>query len=303
MRVLCIVDVKNWVFDKTAKVLQQYGKNQYVTRYRGVKYKQAFKDLSSFDLILYFVDIRPDHIMKYRPPKEKTIMMIRSDVFKLCAKGRNQFYKSAEIAKDYCAAFMVANKYLLNKFEKIHSIPCYHAPGGVDTELFYKTHSEYYWDIHPTVGWSGSVKYFGPKLRGLKLIEEACKRGGYEWNPAIKEKFNRTQWEMAEYYNQEINVYVDASSTAGRQNGLLEAAACGLPLVCTETGIGRELIDAGCAIKINRTVESIMTGINMAWNNRTERAKKAEKYVREFYDWKDHVTKWEDIFAEIKSSS
>lgn len=304
MKILCIADVKDWVFDKTAKTLQKYGHHNYDIRYRGTKYKKAFVGCDEYDLILYFTDVRPDYIMKYRPPREKTIIMIRSDVFKLCKKGRNQFYKDANIAKEHCAAFMIANKYLLQKFMKIYAehIPCYYAPGGVDTEIFTKETSEYYWDS-PVVGWAGSTKYYGPKLRGLDILSHACDSADMEFNPAIKENVYRSELGMLEYYDQEITIYADASSTAGRQNGLLEAGACGLPLVCTPVGIGRELIDAGCAVEIERDEASIVDGLCRAWANRAELGNNAVKYIRDNYSWVDHVKKWETIFQEVHKNN
>ncbi len=299
MKILYIADIKNWVFDKTARVLQKYGKHNYTIRYRGVKYKKAFINPKDFDLIVYSTDVRPDYIMKYRPPRKKTVILIRSDVFKLCAKGRNVFYKDKRIAKEHCAAFMISNPYLLEKFEKIHDIPCYYAPGGVDTEVFKKDHPDMYWEL-PIVGWAGSLKYHGRKLRGLDLVLDACNYAGYTFCPAIKENTYRTIDEMVDYYNKEISLYIDASSTAGRQNGLLEAGACGLPLMCTEVGIGKELIDNKCAIKIERDPNSIVDGLRNAWGHRIKLGQNVEKYVRENWSWEEHVKKWEKIFEGIR---
>jgi glycosyltransferase involved in cell wall biosynthesis len=295
MRVLFIADVKNWCFDKIGQMLTKYGTHNYSMRYKGDdKYKSAFKGMDHFDLIIYAVDVRPDHIMKYSPPRDKTIMLIRSDVFKLCSKGRNKFYKNAQTANTRVSAFMIANEYLYNKFKSIHNVSCYLAPGGVDTNLFKRRHYKSYRQM-PAVGWSGSLKYFGPKVRGTDLVEQACLDLGMEYNPAIKEETWRTPEEMAEYYNKEIDIYVDASSTAGRQNGLLEAAACGLTCLCTEVGIGKELIDAGVAIKIDRNLDSIKVRLIEA----LEHSPKPD-YIKKHWSWETHVKEWERIFERVK---
>ncbi len=296
MKILYVADFPNWCFDKMGKQLQKWGKHEYTIRYKGKdKYKSAFKNCNDFDLIVYAVDVRPDHILRYNPPKEKTVVLIRSDVFKLCKKGRDKFYRNAEKVKDHVSAFMCANVYLKDKLENIHSIPTFYAPGGVDTKLFHRTRRKPSTHSGPRVGWSGSLKYYGQGIRGVNLVEQACNNLGWEWNPAIKEETWRTPEEMVEYYNDEIDLYVDASSTAGRQNGLLEASACGLTCLCTKVGIGWELIDAGSAIEIVRDVENIQIMLVKALESCPK-----PQYIKREWSWETHTKRWESIFEEVK---
>jgi len=298
MKILYICDVPNWAMDNNGKALQKYGRNSYDIRYgKADKYRTAFNGLNKYDLVIYSTDIRPDKIIKASVPKDKLIMLIRCDVFRLCSKGRNNFYKYSTPADRKVSAFMIANEYLYEKVRAIHTIPCYYAPGGVDLCRFKK--KARVWGNPPRVGWAGSHKFFGPKLRGTDLVEQACAELKYTWNPAIKEVRHRNSDEMAQYYQNEIDIYIDASETAGRQNGLLEAGACGLPLITTTTGIGRELIEEGAAIPVERTVESICEALHEAWWKREKYSRKAYNHICDKWSWKRHVEWWEQIFEGV----
>ena len=48
------------------------------------------------------------------------------------------------------------------------------------------------------------------------MVVRVCHELGWEWNPAIKEQKWRSVNDMVDYYNNEIDIYIDASSTAGR---------------------------------------------------------------------------------------
>jgi glycosyltransferase involved in cell wall biosynthesis len=71
----------------------------------------------------------------------------------------------------------------------------------------------------------------------------------------------RTQDQMVPFY-QGLDAYICASRTEGGPHPLLEAAACGVPLISTRVGIAPELIhnhDNG--ILVNRTVEDIRRAV------------------------------------------
>ena len=61
---------------------------------------------------------------------------------------------------------------------------------------------------------------------------------------AAREEKWRTQEEMVAFY-QGVDVQICASRTEGGPHPLLEAAACGIPLISTRVGIAPELIKDG----------------------------------------------------------
>lgn len=302
MNILYICDFKNWAFHKNALAIKKYGKHNYEIRFRGKdKYKSAFKNCKKFDLIIYSVDVRPDHLLKYLPPSDKTIVLIRSDVFKLCDKGRNKFYKDPKYLKGRIKAFMCANKDMMKRLSH-HDIPSYYAPGGVDTEIFKPDNITYKpgYVRSPIcrVGWAGSKRNKG--RRGLGLIEQACKELGYRWIPAYREDKWRSQNEMVDYYNNDIDVFVDCDNAPGRQNGLLEAGSCGLPIVSAPYGIAPDL--SSC-ILVERDVDSIKKGLREAWENWQKYFIEVYEEITEKWSWKLHAKKWEDILNGIVSNT
>jgi len=297
MNILYIADVPDWAFHKTALALQKYGKNTYEIRFgRKSKYKKCWKELDKFDLVLFPVDTRPDRIIKDHHevvPRDKLVMMIRCDVFQLCKPRRLAYYESTKLMNRRVKAFMCSNKNLYEIFKKKYDVPCYYAPGGVDANLFRPPVSRK-WEGTPRVGWSGSRDFFGKERRGIDLIEEAVKQLGWIWNPAYREDKWRTPEEMVKYYQEEIDIYIDCDRAPGRQNGLLEAGACGLPLVCTTHGIGEELIKNRVALKTIRDISCIKDTLRLVSVNYHQ-----TDYIEKNWSWKHHVKLWEIIFSQI----
>ena len=306
MNILFIADIPGWVFDNIGRMLQKYGSNTYEIRYgRKSKYKKCWKNLDKFDLVLFPVDTRPDRIIKDHHivvPPEKLVMMIRCDVFQLCKPQRLAYYESTKLMNKRVKAFMCSNKTLYEVFKHKYDRPCYYAPGGVDTDLF-RPPEKRQWINPPRVGWAGSRDFFGKERRGIHLIEEAVKQLGWVWNPAYREDKWRTPEEMVKYYQEEIDIYIDCDRAPGRQNGLLEAGACGCGVVCTLHGIGNQLVYAR---QVERDVQSIKQGLMSERYTWYEQFKK-EKYhialageVKSRWSWKHHVKLWEDIYLRIK---
>lgn len=302
MKILCIIDRKLWAFHRNCLALQKFGQFEYNIRFgQNDKYRNVLEGSNKFDLILYWTDVRPDHIVKRNFPKSKTVVMIRSDIWKTCKPSRLAYWKEADLMKKHIKCFMVSNKYLLKRFREKFKIKCYYAPGGVDTSLF-KPPTERKWFTTPRVGWAGSKKNYGTELRGIGLIRQACKELGWPFRPAYREKRWRTHKEMVNYYHNEIDLYIDLWVGAGRQNGLLEAGACGVPLVSCEKGIASELSSHGLVLA-NRSIQSVKAALKRAYINKEQYSKTISQHIAEEWSWKDHVAKWEEIFKNIEGSS
>lgn len=297
MKILYISDIPDWVFHKTGLALQKYGRNSYEIRFgRKSRYKKCWKNLDKFDLVLFPIDVRPDKIIKDHQivvPPDKLVMMIRCDVFQLCKPSRLNYYESTQLMSRRVKAFMCANQKLNEVFSKRYNVPCYYAPGGVDTDVFILPENKMQASI-PRVGWAGSN--LQKERRGIHLIKEAVNKLGWIWCPAYRESKMRTKDEMVKYYQEEIDVYIDCDNAPGRQNGLLEAGACGLPLVCTLYGIGRELIQQGIATQTGRDVNSIIESLKKAANSNID----TSKLINQYWSWKHHVELWEEIFRKVK---
>src|SRR4030043_387575 len=112
-------------------------------------------------------------------------------------------------------------------------------------------------------------KNFGAEFRGLNIVKSACEKLNFIFNPAIREEKLRSEDEMVKYYHDEIDIYVDMSIAAGRQNGLLEAGSCGLPIISSRVGIADSLIIDGengilCDRNVNELVNALQKIISIA---------------------------------------
>lgn len=100
------------------------------------------------------------------------------------------------------------------------------------------------------VGWAGNSQWnshgAGVDLKGVQTIitpaVESLKRQGFEVELYLADRKDGIipHLEMPEYYNS-IDVYVCASTQEGTPNPILEAMACGLPVISTDVGIVPEV--------------------------------------------------------------
>lgn len=285
MKALIVADVSGWVFDYFGKALQKYCKGWKIDIVYGRKCKYKFKH-KPYRIVFFMVDVRPDKLIKAKIPKEKVIIAARSDVTK------SSFYKESCELRKYCTCVAVANKSLESFFNgKIDRVRL--AEGGVDHNLFYYLSKKM--ANPPVVGWAGSTKYFDKGYRGVDVLRRACKELGYRFFPAIKEVKYRTQEQMVKYY-QSIDIYVDLSRGAGRQNGLLEAGASGKVLISTRVGIAEQLItdgENGFLTDREHIKETLKKAV--AFNL----GRKMRDEIEKNWTWEAHALKIEAIFNEV----
>lgn len=290
-KILIVVDQPGWAFDKIATNLKVTIKNWKVDILYGKNndYKDLFN--ASHDLLLFLPDFRIDVLAREHSfPKNRILLAVRSDVFRRGIKGYN-----AEFLNKNVGAILCSNQLLFARTRQLHD-KVYLVPGGVDTKKF--TPKPFIRFIHPVVGWAGSRDNFGKKLRGLDLIEEACGLLKWKFNPAYREDRWRTEDEMVKYYQDEIDIYVDADIRAGRQNGLLEAASCGKMVVGVENcGICNQLIKNDYnGILVHRSINGIMEGLRCVMPYHGDNMRKT---VEEEWSWEVQAKLFEDIFDEV----
>lgn len=293
-KILVVADVQNWAFDKIYKNLNKFSKKfNYIPSYTDKNdngYK--LKDHEQFDLILYLCDYCPDELIESNIPKEKVVMAIRSMV-------KNDFYQDKELMQNTTSALLVSNRLLFDRFKNLHPNVVL-APGGVDTQLFRPANHQYPLHLQrkPVVGWAGSHLNMGINdFRGLGLIKEACKKVGYAFKPALREERWRTEQEMLVYYQDEIDIYIDLSKTAGRQNGLLEAGACAKPVIANKVGVTEQLINNGYnGYIVKRELKDVTLALTHILPNATLFGKRISREINDNWSWETHLKPFENVF-------
>lgn len=293
-KILIVADIKNWAFDKIYRNLNKFSqKFSYSPAYTAIDldgYK--LKDHEQFDLVLYLCDYSPAELIAEKIPKEKVVMAVRSMV-------KNDFYNDAKLMQNTTSALLVSNKILFERFKDMHPVVEL-APGGIDTRIYYPLLLTYH-RRKPVVGWAGSYLNMGGRdSRGLRLIADACKEVGYEFKPALREERWRNEQEMVEYYQYEIDIYVDLSESAGRQNGLLEAASCGKAIISNKVGIADQLIQNGYnGYIVERDLKDVTLSLRNILPNASLFGKRIREEIVANWSWETHIEYFETAFDKV----
>ena len=289
-RILVIVDVPGWALERTAdnviaRLSDQYDFEKAFNKNAGEAIRKRNYDLVYITYERQFQDagIAVDIPMK-------AVTGVRCH-FKWDGGGKGM-PPSTEFLSHLgkFAALNVPSRILYNIFKPRHPAVFY-TPHGVDTEIFRLRAGNPF--SSPSgelvLGWAGSLTnhpgkrgvedYIGPAINGLK---------GVSLKLAAREEKWRTQGEMVGFY-QGVDVHICASRTEGGPHPLLEAAACGIPLISTRVGIAPELIrDGENGFLIERSIEAIRNAVIKLRDNqelRTAMGKRARETVAKAWNW------------------
>jgi glycosyltransferase involved in cell wall biosynthesis len=287
-KILIVADVDWWVFKKIYINLKKNLINWDINiHYTSNSYVIPHDD---YDIILFLCDYQIEVLERNKIPREKVILAIRSDV-------NQSFYNNKENVMKIAKFIAVSNIKIKERFEKLHDNVIL-APGGVDTDKFVYKKKSFTDNIR--VGWAGRLYNFGGEFRGIPIIDSACKKLGYHFNPAFQEKRFRIEDEMVEYYHNEIDIYVDMSITAGRQNGILEAGSCGVPIISSSVGISESLIKHGeSGLLCDRNVESLCKCLKQIIIIAEKCSINLRKTIEEMWSWEIQSKIFDNMFNKI----
>ncbi len=160
-------------------------------------------------------------------------------------------------------ALHVPSKILHDIFLPLHK-SVFHTPHGVDETIFKPCPEGPFSSARGrlVLGWAGSRSNH-PGKRGLDdlLIPAVQVLPGVELRLAAREDKWRNQYEMVLFY-QGLDACICTSRTEGGPHSLLEASACGIPIISTSVGIAPELINHGHnGLLIDRSIKSIQDAV------------------------------------------
>jgi len=192
------------------------------------------------------------------------------------------------------------SKRLTSLFSK-HGVNVTYTPNGVDTEIFQcKSHPPLKSVI--TVGYSGSKAHDWRKGVSKYVIPAAKKaRVNIKIAMSSSDKYVPLE-EMHGFYN-EIDCYVCASMSEGMSLSVLEASACGRPVIGTMCSGNTEIIkDGETGFFVDRSVSAIAEKIVMLKKDRemlSRMSKCASDNIRSNWGWNKQSLKWINFMSQI----
>jgi glycosyltransferase involved in cell wall biosynthesis len=309
MKVLLVCDRPKWAYDSIAQALIKYNKQKDLVL-ETVYLKGNNQNLRSvrkqeFDLIfvLGWQLLLKERLFGIQTRNRtfgftKTISGIHShhswdDRLTMPDNSVAPPEKTIRLLKKYKGMNAVSQR-LYKLFKQAGLDGVVYTPNGVDTELF-KPLKPLCKKKKLVVGYSGSLKHDWRK--GItEYIEPACKRAGVELKKAMLADGHYVPIEkMPQFYN-DIDVYLCASSSEGFSLSVLEASACGRPVISTRVGGCEDLIvDGKNGFLVDRDVDGIAKKILIFKENLglvDEMGKENRRIVEEKWSWEFRAGDW-----------
>lgn len=336
-KIALVVDIKNWAFDNIAKQIKTNLADVYDVEIVypledftdfNVLYPYLFQ--GNFALVHFFWRPHLKNFFTYyflknlKVPFEKILATFAQTV--VTTSVYDHLFLTAHEAKAYRPFFQrVVDGYTVSslKLKEIYQsmdggkTPDAVIQDGVDLSLFsQKKHNRVHMNgTHELViGWAGNSKWgkLGKDSKGLhsiiKPVLKAMRKKGFKLQEHFADR--NVQFipleKMKDYYN-EIDVYICASDIEGTPNPVLEAMACGVPVISTDVGIVPEIFGHGQKAfifdrsqrdlqkKLTRLAENISLRRELSAENLKQivnftRQKESEKW-RRFFEGQLHAKK------------
>jgi glycosyltransferase involved in cell wall biosynthesis len=335
-RVALLPDVAGWAFDTIATQVRRHLSARYdvTILYRAdyaTRRHELFREVCSggYDLVHVFAPVgvaaflTPETVAKIQQTFGWSLLTIadRLAATRLTTSVHSHIRldpfsvaQYAPIFTSCLAGYCVSSPKLRTIYEGLagYPPPVRVVPDGVDLDLFRPRNLDRLSDVDRelTVGWAGDSRWGyardGRDHKGLASIIRpavaALQREGLAVRGVFQDRNER--WvphpDMVGYFNS-LDIYVCASDTEGTPLPVLEAMACGLPVVSTDVGTVAEALGPRQAELIvrERSRDAVAAALRrLVTEPQTRRALSAENLERiKAWDWSERVHGWEDFFA------
>jgi len=287
-RILFIADVFGWAWWNKAMMLKKYLSDEFIIDCS----VGAIID-PSYDIYFTFCPSDDEKLNGISKNKRITGITSHLDFDRYIKNVDSDFYKSRVFA------LHANSKTLVNLIKPYHD-KIFYVPNGVDTNLFK------YCDLvkkdelvvgfvgkHNTAIYKGFYDFIDPavqKVKGAKV-----KTNFYDYKNKIP------QAELFSFYK-EIDVYVVASVAEGTPNPMLEAAACGRPIIANRVGNAPEFVEHGeNGFLIDRNIDEYVKAIQYFKDNPSEikRMGLNARKQAELWEWKKQAKNYLCLFKDL----
>lgn len=312
-KILLVCDKRNWAYDSIARGLLKHNGAGDITL--AISYMKedwrSFEKISKEHDILFFMGWQlifeeKNPFLKKGPVYKKRFGFLEDEriltgIHSHHAWDKRRTTPEEDIAPPVglldslgrCRGVNAVSRRLYSVFKKA-GLAITYTPNGVDTEIFKPLNTPGSGDT-VRVGYSGSLKHDWRKGI-MEFIEPACKEAGVELKKAMPAEDHYVPLEgMPEFYN-DIDVYLCASSSEGFSLSVLEASACGRPVVTTRVGGCEDLIlDRENGFFVRRNREAIAEKLKVLKENHgliTQMGRRNREIVEKEWSWAVRTADW-----------
>lgn len=259
----------------------------------------AFYDSYTMEEISGIGMTREDFYARY--VKGKTISVAVYDHLFLNGAGFQFTKKLFSLNDSIVTSYTVSSKKLKRLYDESSDIikkPTAMTPDGVDLSLFRPSNLPRLSTVSKRkirVGWVGNSKWSINDLKGIQTIIKPAiaeiKKKGYDIELVTSDRNDQMipHEKMPDFYNS-IDLYVCASLHEGTPNPVLEAMACGVPIISTDVGLVPELFGPlqRKYILEDRSVSCLVKKLKKLLDSPDSFAKLSEENLQQIkpWDWK-----------------
>ncbi|HEY9798911.1 MAG TPA: glycosyltransferase [Leptolyngbyaceae cyanobacterium] len=339
-KIALVIDREGWAFHNIAKQIVSNLSNKYdFTIFATNKYENIallLLEIQSFDLAHFFWrDIifgllyeqtklffqhkgwdYKDFITNFFPK-----LNITTSVYDHLFLSAQQIKERDILFNGFIRGYTVCSQKLADIYSDIdnYSDPNLIIEDGVDLTQFFPANIERLFenDREIIVGWAGNSEW-GPwqqdgiDYKGFRtLIKPAVEELRAEGYPVRGVYADRAvKWlphdQMNDYYNS-IDIYICASEIEGTPNPVLEAMACGLPVISTNVGVVSQVfgkLQSQFILPI-RNLETLKDKLRLLLESPETRKSLSEENLASIqsWSWKDKCIKWDSFFEKMLSET
>ncbi len=288
VRVILAVDRPGWSFYNIASKIVNYFNAKYKEQFLfNIAIGSTLRNEEA-DLVVAFKWNQLPGIMKNNKIKRSILCLYDHVTWNLTSQDEFAF-KHAVRKADFIAA---GNQMIIEnlRVRDLDTVPVFLVEDGVSVNEF----KPIALPAQFTVGWCGNAAHGFGSIKGLELIQEAC---DMTRTPLVISDTSGNKviplHAMPAWYER-ISCYVCASTAEGTPNPVLEAMACGRPVITTRVGLTERLVVDGInGFFVDRTADSIANAIDeVKSGGRCAEMGHAARLAAESYDWSFKMFNW-----------
>lgn len=286
-RVLLAIDRFGWAFDHIGRALARHLGDEFAFE------AKPYREIASgdADIVVAFWWPTTPHLRADVKPRRGLVLCVY-DGFSWRTSPH-----CAELAVKQCDVVATANRAIADAFPALGR-PVHVVEDGVDCELFTAAPLPAQF-VAGWVGNSGGPKTAGwqPDLKGVRILRAACEAARAPLVTRDLQDGGIWPHERMPAFYAGVSVVLCGSSSEGTPNPVLEAMACGRPVITTDVGIVRSgLVEHGVnGYVVDRTPAAFAAALGRLSNMpraELEAMGAAARAAAERHDWAVKVGAW-----------